>query len=72
MADLHYGNRVRQRREALGLSREVLAQRVGTSTSTMDRIELKGHLPSVEVLRSLADMFDLTLDELLRDAEAAA
>lgn len=71
MSDLHYGNRVRHRREALGLSREELARRVGTSTSTMDRVELKGHLPNVEVLRSLADLFGLTLDELLSNEVAA-
>lgn len=71
MSEMHYGNRVRQRRESLGLSREELARQVGTSTSTMDRIELRGHLPSIEVLRSLAKFFDLTLDELV-SAEVAA
>lgn len=68
MADLNFGSRVRALREASGITREGLAAAVGTSTSTIARIELNGHVPSVLVVHAIASHFGATVDELLRAA----
>lgn len=62
---------LRSAREALGLTREELARRARTSTSTVARIELNGHLPNSGTIRRLADVLNLSADELI-DADAAA
>lgn len=72
MSEMRFAHQIRTGREALGLSREEFARRVGTSTSTMDRIELNGHKPSVTVLTAIADLLGLSLDELLRPDRAAS
>lgn len=65
MANLRRGERVRCQREAHKLTREQLAQRAGTSTSTIARLELNDQLPRVATLAAIANVLDLSLDELM-------
>jgi HTH-type transcriptional regulator / antitoxin HipB len=55
------GRTVRERREALGLTQDELAVRAGSSRSTITRIELEGHVPSVGQLRRIGDVLGVDL-----------
>lgn len=58
----------RQRREALGLSREALARLADVSLSTINRFELEGHIPGALVLRRIARALGATVEDLLPPA----
>jgi len=49
------------RRQALGLTQQELAERIGTSHSVISRIESGQHATSVTTLRRLADAFETHL-----------
>lgn len=49
------------RRQALGLTQQELAERIGTSHSVISRIESGQHPSSVTTLRRLADAFETHL-----------
>lgn len=67
------GEIIRQRREAKGLTREQLVARIeDLSLSTLIRIELRGGLPRALTLAKIASALDLTVDEILDGATAAA
>jgi len=73
MANLHFGNRVRLAREALNIPREEFAREVGTSTSTIARLELDGKEPKLETVLSIARRLDMSVDHLTaRESDAAA
>lgn len=59
------GQTVRERREAMQLTRGELARLAATSTSTVARLELTGHVPNPKALRRIAQVLDLSLDALL-------
>lgn len=64
---LRLGGRIRERRNALGLT---LAQTAGSaeiSVSHLSAVETGGNVPSLGILARIADALDLTLNELLRD-----
>lgn len=65
MANLRRGERVRCQREALHLTREQLALRAQTSTSTIARLELNDQLPRAATLAAIAAVLDMSLDQLL-------
>lgn len=65
-------SKLRNTREAQGLTREELARQSGTSTSTIARIELNGHLPSVLTMRSIARVLGVTVDDLIPNEDVAA
>lgn len=71
MTELTQGNLVRSRREALGLSREEFARQAGTSTSTIARLELNNHLPSVRVLAAIASLADVSIDAIVGEKATA-
>lgn len=60
---------VRKLRDDQGLSREKLAAKADTSTSTVIRIELRDHQPGVDTLMRIADALGVTISELLADVE---
>jgi len=64
MANLTLGQQVRTARETALLSRERLAAQCGCSTSTILRLELRGHTPSVRILVAIARVLHLDLGEL--------
>jgi transcriptional regulator with XRE-family HTH domain len=73
MANLHFGKQVRTARENLGVSRDDFAREVGTSTSTIARLELAGAEPKLHVVLAIANILGMTLDDLLvGDAKQAS
>lgn len=60
------GEYVRAKREAVGMSQRQLAAEAGVSFSNISRLESGFHAtPSPELLKSIADVLDVDLAELL-------
>ncbi len=60
------GNQIRERRQALGISQEELAQRLYVSRVTVSHWETGRTLPDVQSVLLLANLFGTTVDELVR------
>lgn len=60
------GNRIRQRRQALGWSLRRLAKEVGTAPTTLWRIEQGLRIPKVDLFYRIAKALGLKPQELLR------
>ena len=60
------GNQIRERRQALGLSQEELAQRLYVSRVTVSHWETGRTLPDVQSMLLLANLFGTTIDEMVR------
>lgn len=58
----HYGHALRVRREELGLSREVLARRMGLSARTIERYEERAREPETPTARATAQSIKEALD----------
>lgn len=58
------GKRVHERRKSSGLSLRALAERIGATDSSIDKLE-KGETPSLWLLTRLAEEFDCSLDDLV-------
>ena len=58
--------RITALRTARGLSQEALAQRLGVSRQSISKWETGASTPELDKLTALADLFGLTLDELVR------
>jgi len=65
------GQRLREAREAAGLSRAQLAHQSGVAARTIARVELENRLPRVERLQALARALGVTTTELLGERDAA-
>lgn len=59
--------RIKERRAALGLSQEKLAERAGVSTNFLARIEISGKTPSLRTLAQLANALEVPVSELLAE-----
>jgi transcriptional regulator with XRE-family HTH domain len=62
------GSRIKELRVARGLSQRGLSQQLRMSKSIVAKYEGGIHVPSVVVLVRLAELFEVTLDSLLRRA----
>ena len=62
---LNYGEALKEQREKLGLSQSMLAKRISTSHQNVSRWESGQVLPSIDFCVKLADLYDITLDELI-------
>lgn len=69
MANLTLGNLVRDRRLAKDLTREQLASKAGTSTSTVTRLEREDHVPLASTLVEIAKVLDVSVDDLMAAAK---
>ena len=58
--------RVRQCRQAAGLTQQQLADRVGVSARTILSIEKEQYSPSLTLAYRLARVFDVTVEQLCR------
>lgn len=56
---------LRNAREQAGLTREELARRAGTSTSTVARMELAGHVPNGATIVRLSAVLGVPVDVLI-------
>ncbi len=63
MKDL--GSRLTESRKAKGLSQESLAEDAGISLRTLQRIEKEGTNPHGDTLKRIAEVLDISIDELL-------
>ena len=60
---------LRERREALGLSMNVIAQRAGLSQQMVSYVERGLRNPTLETLLRMCAALETSLPELIRDAE---
>src|SRR3954470_15248143 len=58
-----FGQWLSQRRKALGLTQEDLAERMACSGSLIRKLEAGQRVPSQEIVEQLADLLGVTLDE---------
>lgn len=65
MSEWGLAQSVRTGREELGFTRREFAREVGTSPSTIARLELAGHMPNGAVLIAIARRLGVTVDELV-------
>lgn len=59
--------RVRERRKALGLTQEQLAELAGLSTNFLARMEMSGRTPSLATLTRIADALEVRVSDLLTE-----
>lgn len=62
---MNFGERLKQIRANLGLSQEQLAEKIGVSRQAITKWETNRGLPDVENMIILAEIFKVTLDELI-------
>jgi transcriptional regulator with XRE-family HTH domain len=63
-----FGEKVRTLRKQRGLSLRKLASELGLSThSHLDRIESGQSKPSADLILKIADFFEVSIDDLMRD-----
>ncbi len=68
---MEVGNRIREERERLGLSQEGLARKVFVSRQTISNWETGKTYPDVQSLLLLSNLFEVTVDSLVKgDVEA--
>ena len=58
------GKRIREQRRALGLTQEQLAEYLNVSVSAVSQWESGKNVPDISTILSLANFFEITLDEL--------
>ena len=63
--------RLRELREAAGLSQKALGERVGVSRQAINAIENEKHVPSLDLAFRLAAVFAVTVEEVWTNAHAA-
>ena len=62
---MDFGDKLKQYRLKEGFSQEQLAEKIGVSRQAITKWETKRGLPDVENMIILAELFKLTLDELV-------
>ena len=63
MAEVSFGEWLKRRRSALGLTQEQLALKINCSTSALRKFESEERRPSAEIVEQLADIFSIPPDE---------
>ena len=71
MSEMTLGKRIMQHRKRLGLTQEQLAERVGVSAQAVSKWENDLSCPDISLLPVLAEIFGVTVDELLGKEEPA-
>lgn len=66
---MHVGRRIKMLREDWKLTQQMLADRLNLSQPFLSNLESAKTLPSRATLLEIANIFDMTLTELLRDTE---
>lgn len=65
---VRFGERVRELRNAIGLSQEAFADKCGFARSYMSRIERGGANPSLDAVQALADALKVKVKDLFEDS----
>ena len=64
-----FGKKLRERREAKGLSQKELAKLLSTSYSVIGKYERDEMLPSIEAAKKIAKLIDTTVGYLLSETD---
>lgn len=64
------GERIKKKREILGLHLNELAEKVGVSASALSQIEKSKSFPSILTLKSIAEQLHTTIGELVGENES--
>ena len=62
---MNLGNNLFQARKKVGLSQEVVAEKLGVSRQTISKWETNETIPDIYQSKKLAKLYNLTLDELI-------
>ena len=65
MKNIKIAENIRFFRKQAGLTQEELAARLGSRKTLISNYEIGRNTPDIETLWELADIFDITLDELV-------
>ncbi len=63
---LNLGKRICEYRKNLGMTQEELSQRLGVTPQAVSKWENEVSCPDIMLLPDLADIFEITIDELFR------
>ena len=63
------GEKIKQKREALGLSQQQLADAVGVARANIAQYERGGKVPTVATGKYIAKALECTMDELFADED---
>lgn len=63
------GNRLRSARERKGWSQTYVCRKLGISNSTLSGYERDYREPDIESLKILADLYEISVEELIQDCE---
>ncbi len=63
MAEVSFGEWLKRRRKALGLTQEQLAQKISCSASALRKIEAEERRPSEGIINQLAEVFEIPIEE---------
>nr|WP_150959314.1 helix-turn-helix transcriptional regulator [Aneurinibacillus sp. XH2] len=63
------GNRLRSARERKGWSQTYVCRKLGISNSTLSGYERDYREPDIESLKILADLYEISVEELIQDSE---
>lgn len=66
MDEVSFGDWLKRRRKAAGLTQEQLAQEISCSTSALKKIEAEDRRPSAQIVQRLAEIFNIPSSEQLR------
>lgn len=64
-----FGERLKREREKRNWSQAYLAEKIYVSRQSVSKWENGKNYPSIEVIINLSDLFEITIDELLRSDE---
>lgn len=64
---MQINEKILQLRKQAGWSQEELGRRIGANKTHISRLEKGRYMPSVRVLKALADVFEVTTDFLIDD-----
>lgn len=67
---MEIGKKIKQKRTELGITQEVLAERVNVARSTISNWEIGRNYPDIQTIVLLSDELDISLDELLKEDKA--
>ena len=65
MKNIKMAEKIRFFRKQAGLTQEELAARFGSRKTLISNYEIGRNTPDIETLWELADIFDITIDELV-------
>lgn len=66
MDSMYFGDKLKKEREKRGWSQEYLAEKIYVSRQSVSKWETNKNYPSIEIIIHLSDLFNITIDELLR------